>query len=65
LKLVESNGESFLKQLGAAGFSAALDSNITAGLLSEVTGQLSALMGRPTTPLKMGLRDAFYPNKVM
>jgi NAD(P)H dehydrogenase (quinone) len=43
---------------GAAGFTAALDSNIAAGLLAEVTGQLSALIGRPTTPLKKGLTDA-------
>ncbi len=43
---------------GVAGFVAALDSNIAAGLLAEVTGQLSALIGRPTTPLKKGLTDA-------
>jgi NAD(P)H dehydrogenase (quinone) len=43
---------------GAAGFTAALDGNIAAGLLAEVTGQLSALIGRPTTPLKKGLTDA-------
>ena len=41
-----------------AGFTAALDNNIAAGLLAEVTGQLSALIGRPTTPLKKGLTDA-------
>lgn len=43
---------------GAAGFIAALDGNIAAGLLAEVTGQLSALIGRPTTPLKEGLAQA-------
>ena len=48
---------------GAAGFVAALDGNIAAGLLSEVTGQLSALIGRPTTPLKEGLRNALMLNK--
>jgi NAD(P)H dehydrogenase (quinone) len=41
-----------------AGFTAALDGNIAAGLLAKVTGQLSALIGRPTTPLKKGLTDA-------
>ena len=37
---------------------AALDANIAAGLLSCVTGELSALIGRPTTPLKEGLKAA-------
>jgi NAD(P)H dehydrogenase (quinone) len=46
-----------------AGFAAALDSNIAAGLLGEVTGQLSALIGQPTTPLKKGLTDAFLSGK--
>jgi NAD(P)H dehydrogenase (quinone) len=41
-----------------AEFAAALDANIAAGLLSEVTGELSALIGRPTTPLKEGLKAA-------
>jgi NAD(P)H dehydrogenase (quinone) len=45
---------------GVAGFVAALDSNIAAGLLAEVTGQLSALIGRPTTPLKKGLTEALF-----
>ena len=45
---------------GTAGFIAALDGNIAAGLLAEVTGQLSALIGRPTTPLKKGLIDALF-----
>ena len=48
---------------GAAEFTAALDSNIAAGLLAEVTGQLSALIGRPTTPLKKGLTDALLLSK--
>lgn len=43
---------------GTAGFVAALDSNIAAGMLAEVTGDLSRLLGRPTTPLKDGLRAA-------
>lgn len=44
-----------------AEFIAALDSNIAAGLLAEVTGQLSALIGRPTTPLNKGLSDVLPP----
>ncbi|MBN1321466.1 MAG: SDR family oxidoreductase [Thermoleophilia bacterium] len=42
----------------AAEFVAALDGNIAAGLLSGVTGEVSALIGRPTTPLEEGLRAA-------
>lgn len=42
---------------GTAGFVAALDSNIADGVLSEVTGDLSKLIGRPTTPLKQGLMN--------
>lgn len=41
---------------GTAGFIVALDANIREGLLGEVTGQLSRLIGRPTTPLVEGLR---------
>ena len=41
-----------------AELTAVLDDNIRDGLLSEVTGQLSDLIGRPTTPLKKGLEDA-------
>jgi NAD(P)H dehydrogenase (quinone) len=41
---------------GTAGFVAALDANIAAGLLAEVTHDLSQLIGRPTTPLVEGLR---------
>lgn len=37
---------------GTAGFVAALDENISRGLLSEATDDLSTLIGRPTTPLK-------------
>jgi NAD(P)H dehydrogenase (quinone) len=48
---------------GAARFTAALDSNIAAGMLAEVTGQLSTLIGRPTTPLKKGLTDALLLSK--
>jgi NAD(P)H dehydrogenase (quinone) len=40
-----------------------MDSNIAAGLLAEVTGQLSALIGRPTTPLEKGLTDALSSSK--
>jgi NAD(P)H dehydrogenase (quinone) len=36
---------------GTAGFVVALDANIAAGTLAEVTGDLSRLIGRPTTPL--------------
>jgi len=43
---------------GTAGFVAALDSNIADGVLAEVTGDLSKLIGRPTTSLKQGLIDA-------
>jgi NAD(P)H dehydrogenase (quinone) len=41
---------------GTAGFVVALDGNIRDGLLGEVTGELSRLIGRPTTPLVEGLR---------
>jgi NAD(P)H dehydrogenase (quinone) len=41
---------------GTAGFVAALDANIAAGALAEVTHDLSRLIGRPTTPLVEGLR---------
>jgi NAD(P)H dehydrogenase (quinone) len=37
---------------GTAGFVAALDSNISEGMLGEATGDLTALIGRPTTPIK-------------
>ncbi|OUM43333.1 SDR family oxidoreductase [Arthrobacter sedimenti] len=37
---------------GTAGFVAALDANIAAGLLAESDGTLSRIIGRPTTPLK-------------
>ena len=43
---------------GMAGFIAALDGNIAEGALSEVTGELSRLIGRPTTSLRKGLKDA-------
>jgi NAD(P)H dehydrogenase (quinone) len=43
---------------GIAGFMAAVDGNIAEGALSEVTGELSSLIGRPTTPLRKGLEDA-------
>jgi NAD(P)H dehydrogenase (quinone) len=40
---------------GTAGFVVALDANIRKGLLSETSGDLKALIGRPTTPLRDGL----------
>ncbi len=43
---------------GIAGFIAALDGNFAEGALSEVTGELSKLIGRPTTSLRKGLMDA-------
>lgn len=43
---------------GTAGFLAALDGNIAAGLLADTGDQaLSRLIGRPTTPLVEGLRQ--------
>lgn len=41
---------------GTIGFVTALDANIRDGALAEVTGELSRLIGRPTTPLLEGLR---------
>lgn len=41
-----------------AGFLAALDQNTAEGLLGDTTGDLSRLIGRPTTPLIDGLRAA-------
>src|SRR5690554_905845 len=46
---------------GTAGFVVQLDLDIAAGLLAETTGELSALLGRPTTPLEEGLRAAYSP----
>jgi NAD(P)H dehydrogenase (quinone) len=43
---------------GTANFVVALDGNIRDGALGEVTGTLSALIGRPTTPLAAGLEEA-------
>jgi len=43
---------------GTAGFVVALDGNIRDGLLGETSGELRALIGRPTTPLADGLRAA-------
>jgi NAD(P)H dehydrogenase (quinone) len=40
-----------------AGFVVALDGNIRDGVLAEVTGDMSRLTGRPTTPLIDGLRS--------
>jgi len=41
---------------GTIGFVIALDANIRDGALAETTGDLSRLIGRPTTPLVEGLR---------
>jgi len=43
---------------GTAGFLAALDADTEAGLLATVTGELSRLIGRPTTPLLQALTSA-------
>ena len=43
---------------GTIGFVVALDANIRAGLLAETSGDLSRLIGRPTTPLAEGLAAA-------
>lgn len=40
------------------GFITALDTNIVEGLLDHTPGDLSRLIGRPTTPLETGLRTA-------
>ena len=41
-----------------AGFVARMDDDIAHGVLAETTGELSKLIGRPTTPLLDGLRNA-------
>jgi NAD(P)H dehydrogenase (quinone) len=43
---------------GGAEFVAAIDASIAEGALAETTGELSALLGRPTTPLRETLRSA-------
>lgn len=43
---------------GTAGFIVALDANTRDGLLGVTNGELSTLIGRPTTPLIDGLRAA-------
>ncbi len=43
---------------GTAEFVAAMDVDIAQGALAEVTGELSTLIGRPTTPLVETLRSA-------
>lgn len=43
---------------GTIGFSVGLDQNIKAGLLGHTPGDLSSLIGRPTTPLRDGLAEA-------
>jgi len=46
---------SFGMDAETAGFYAAVDRNIAEGALSDVTGDLKALLGRAPTPLKQGL----------
>ena len=41
---------------GTAGFFAAVDGNIAEGALSETSGALAKLIGRPTTPLKESVK---------
>ncbi len=41
-----------------AGFVAQLDDDIEHGALADTTGELAKLIGRPTTPLLAGLRQA-------
>lgn len=48
--------ESFGLDAGTAGFVAAIDDGIRRGVIGEVDGTLSRLIGRPTTPLVDGLR---------
>lgn len=43
---------------GTVGFVVALDGNIRDGLLADTSGDLSRLIGRPTTPLTEGLAAA-------
>ncbi len=59
------DGAELVKILTASGldgdtaqFVAALDANTKDGLLAETSGELSALIGRPTTPLLEGLQAA-------
>lgn len=44
---------------GTAGFIAAMDGDIRNGLLGVITGDLSRLIGRPTTPLRDSLAPVF------
>jgi NAD(P)H dehydrogenase (quinone) len=46
---------------GTVGFVTGLDANIRDGLLGETSGDLSRLIGRPTTPLVEGLKAAAQP----
>jgi NAD(P)H dehydrogenase (quinone) len=43
---------------GTAGFVVALDGNIRDGALADAPGTLSELIGRPTTPLALGLAES-------
>jgi NAD(P)H dehydrogenase (quinone) len=42
----------------AAGFVAALDANIAAGTLGHTPGDLRTLIGRPTTPVSVAIKEA-------
>jgi NAD(P)H dehydrogenase (quinone) len=46
---------------GTAQFLVAMDANIAAGDLDGPTGEISRLIGRPTTPLIEGLRAGAKP----
>jgi NAD(P)H dehydrogenase (quinone) len=50
--------------LPQAEFVVALDGNTRDGLLAGTSGELSALIGRETTPLRDGLADALQPATV-
>ena len=45
----------------AAGFVAALEANIAAGLLGHTPGDLRTLLGRPTTPVSETIREVLKP----
>lgn len=66
-RLIQLNGPTLigiLRDSGlderTAGFMVALDADIAAGMLAETSSELSAILGRPTTPLKAGLNAAVH-----
>jgi NAD(P)H dehydrogenase (quinone) len=63
IELVSLDTDSHAAALTAAGldphtawFLTTIDANIAEGALADATGDLSGLIGRPTTPLVVGLR---------